>query len=230
MRGNRTRSAALGAAVALTALLGAVGVSGAAENITTETDSQSFSKPEFHANEGERPLLVGNGIDFHNVTGKGRGPDGRRLFRSRDIRSGTSPVDGVQYLAAGTYPFECTLHLGMEATLIVDSAGTPKARPRVVAAVLRQTLERVRRTGRLRIRLRSSTGAQDVAVTARGAGALLARGSNIDLGKGASRVIRLPLTRRGRAALAGRRAAKISLRAKVPFGLAATASRTVRGG
>ena len=231
MRGNRNRSAALCAVVALTALLCAVGVSGAAENITAKTDSYEFGKAEFHANEGERPLFVGNGVDFHNVTGMDRVPGGStRLFRSRDIERGTSPVEGVQYLAAGTYPFECTLHLGMEATLVVDSAGTPKARPKVGAAVVRQALERVRQSGVLKVRLRSPTGAQDVSVAARGAGLVLARGSRIDLGKGTARVVRLKLTRRGRTALAGRRSVRISLNVKVPFGSATTAGRTLGGG
>ena len=225
-----TRPAVLVTLVALTALLGVVGVGGAAETITSDPVCCTYSKAEFQSNEGERPVFSGNGIDFHNVTAKGRGPDGGKLFRSRDIKGGTSPVEGAQYLSAGSYPFECTLHLGMEATLVVGPDGTPKARPKVAAAVLRQTLERVLQTGRLKVRLRSPTGAQDVAVTARGAGTLLARENGLDVGRGSSRMVGLRLTRRGRAALAGRRSVKILLRARVPFGSAATASRTLVGG
>ena len=231
MRRIRTlRPAVAGTLVALTALLGAVGVGSAAETITADPACCTYSKAEFQSNEGERPVYSGNGIDFHNVTAKGRGPDGGRLFRSRDIRGGTTPVEGAQYLPTGVYPFECTLHLGMEATLVVGSDGAPKARPKVIAAILRQTLDRVRQTGRLRVRLRSPTGARDVAVTARGAGALLARENGLDIGRGTSRVVALRLTRRGRSALAGRRSVKISVRARVPFGSAATASRTLGGG
>ena len=229
-RTRTTRLAALGALLALTALLSAVGVGSAAENITSDPECCEFGKPEFQSNQGERPLLVGNGEDFHNATAKQRGPDGSRLFRSSDIVGGTSPVEGAQYLSAGSYRFECTLHTGMEANLVVGGNGTPKARPRVVAAVVRQTLDRVRETGRLKVRLRSPTGARNVLVIARGAGALLARENGLDIGRGASRVVGLRLTRPGRAALAGRRSAKITLRAKVPFGLSATASRTLGGG
>lgn len=228
MRGIRARRlAALGALVALGALLGAVGLVSAAETITAKPVCCEFSKPAFTSNEGERPVLAGNGVDFHNVTGKGRGPDGKRLFRSRDISTGTSPVEGAQYLSAGSYPFECTLHLGMEATLVVGPDGTPKARPKVFAAVVRQTLDRIRQTGRLKVRLRSPTGARDVAVTVRGAGVLLARGSGLDFAQGSGRVVRLRLTRRGRSALAGRRSVRVALRASVPFGTAATATRTL---
>ena len=113
---------------------------------------------------------------------------------------------------------------------MVGSDGTPKARPKVVAASRARPSSRVRRTGRLKVRLRSPTGARDVAVIARGAGTVLARKSRIAIGKGVTLVVRLQLTRRGRAALAGRRSAKISLTTKVPFGSAATASRTLRGG
>ena len=230
MRGNRKRSWMLGALIGLVALFGAAGAGGAAENITADPACCQFSKAEFHSNEGERPTYVGSGLDFHNVTAKGRGPDGSRLFRTRDIRSGTTPVEGAQYLSAGSYPFECTLHLGMEATLVVGPGGTPAARPRVAAAVLRQTVERVRQSGRLKIRLRSATGARDVTVIARGAGVTLARQSGIAVAKGTARIVRLQLTRRGKNALKGRRSVRISLRAKVPFGSPATASRTLQGG
>jgi plastocyanin len=224
------RSVVLGALVALTALLGAVGVGGAAETITSDPECCTYSKAEFQSNEGERPILAGNGIDFHNVTAKERGPDGSRLFRTRDIRGGTSPVEGAQYLTAGSYPFECTLHVGMEATLVVGSDGTPKARPQAIVAVLRQTLSRVRESGRVKVRLRSQTGARDIAITARGAGVLLARENGLDIGRGATRVVGLRLTRRGRAALASRRSVKVFLGAKVPFGSPASASRTLHGG
>ena len=230
LRGSRKRSGVLGALVGFVALLGAAGAGSAAENITADPACCTYSKPEFHSNEGERPVFVGSGLDFHNVTAKDRGPDGGRLFRTRDIKSGTSPVEGAQYLIAGSYSFECTLHLGMEATLVVGPGGDPVPRPRVLAAVVRQTLDRVRSTGRLRIRLRSPTGARDITAIARGAGVVLARQRGIAVAEGTSRVVRLPLTRRGRNALAGRRSVKVSLRAKVPFGSAATASRTLGGG
>ena len=224
------RRAVLVALVALTALFGVAGVGGAAEMITATQECCNYSKPEFQSNEGERPVFTGSNTDFHDVTSRGRGPDGGKLFRSQTIRSGTSPVEGAQYLEAGKYSFVCSVHFGMEATLVVGPDGTPKARPRVVAAVLRQTLARVRETGRLRVRLRSPTGARNVGVTARGAGVVLARKIGLDLGRGASRVVGLQLTRRGRAALADRRSVKISLGAKVPFGSPASAGRTLGGG
>ena len=231
MRDLRTpRPAVLVALVALTALLSVVGVGGAAETITATPDSFEFSKPEFQSDEGERPVFSGSNTDFHDVTSEGRGRDGERLFRSATIRSGTSPVEGAQYLVAGRYPFFCSIHSGMEATLVVGSDGTPKTRPQVIAAVLRQTLGRVKQTGRLRVRLRSSTGARDVTVIARGAGVLLARENGLDLGRGAALTVGLRLTRRGRAALANRRSVKVSLKAKVLFGSPASASRTLRGG
>ena len=224
------RPAVLGALVALTALLSAVGVGSAAETITADAVCCTFSKAEFQSNEGERPLYSGNGLDFHNVSARGRGSDGAKLFRSADIKGGTSPVEGAQYLSAGSYPFECTLHFGMEATLVIGSDGTPKARPKVAAVILRQTLDRVRQTGRLKVRLRTVTGALGVIATARGAGSVLARQGRINLGRNATRVVGLQLTRRGRATLAGRRSARISLTLKVPYGSAASVSRTLRGG
>jgi hypothetical protein len=213
-------------------LLGVVGVGGAAETITVDPEPgvYEYSKPSFASNEGEVPLFSAAADQVpHNVTANRRGPDGRPLFRSRTIRTGTAAVEGTQYLEAGSYGFNCTIHLGMDATLMVGE-GTPKPRPQAIVAVLRQTVSGVRESGRLKVRLRSPTGARAVTLIARGAGVLLARESGVGISRGASRIVRLGLTRRGRSALAERRSLKISLRAKVPFGSTASASRTLSGG
>jgi plastocyanin len=229
-RRSHRRFALLGILSILIVLGVAVAAHGAETITAAPAPLTQFSQDEFHSNEGERPVFTGNGEDFHNVTAKGRGPDGRELFRTRSIKSGSAPVEGAQYLITGSYPFECTLHAGMEATLVVSSDGTPKARPRVIAAVLRQSLERVRKTGRLRVRLRTPTGARNVSVIARGAGAVLARADGLNLAKGSSRVVGLQLTRRGRAALANRRSARVSVAVKIPFGSPVSETKTLHGG
>lgn len=218
--------------VALMALFGAVGAVRAAETIGVDPGPDyKFSKQQFTSNEGDVPLFDASGNDDpHNVTSKERGPDGGKLFRSRTIDSGTTPVEGAQYLTAGSYEFECTIHFGMEATLFVGTDGDPKARPRVIATVPSQSLARVRRTGRLKVSLRSPTGAKDIRLTAKGAGRTLARDRGLALAKGVTRTVRLPLTRRGRTALASRKSVVVALRTAVPFARATTSSRTLRNG
>ena len=228
----RTRRVQLAFLIVLAALLGAVGVGRAAETITAIPDSFEYSKPTFTQNQGERSTFAGDseGGVSHNVTAERRGPDGGRLFRSKTIRSGTTPVEGTQYLKAGNYVFVCTVHFGMDATLVVSAEGTPKARPRVVLGVLRQSLAYVKKTGRLKVRLRSPTGAKNVVVIARGAGLRLARENGLDVARGGTRVVALRLGNRARAAIANRKSLKVSSRGKVSFGAPAAAQRTLRGG
>jgi hypothetical protein len=53
-----------------------------------------------------------------------------RLFSSATIRSGTTPVNGTQSLAPGTYPFICTIHdPQMAAQLVVRPGAAPPRLP-----------------------------------------------------------------------------------------------------
>jgi plastocyanin len=56
----------------------------------------------------------------HDVVARSNGPDGLPLFRSSFAGLGaTVPVVGAQKLGAGRYAFYCSLHPGMQGTLIV---------------------------------------------------------------------------------------------------------------
>jgi len=71
-------------------------------------------------------------LDFiaHDVTAQGKGPDGKPLFASALTNGGGSnPVSGTEFLTTGDYPFHCSVHPFMTATLKVTANGTPKQRP-----------------------------------------------------------------------------------------------------
>lgn len=57
----------------------------------------------------------------HNVVARDKGADGKPLFASDFAGLGqTVPVKGAEALPAGQYAFYCTLHTGMQGTLIVQ--------------------------------------------------------------------------------------------------------------
>src|SRR3954470_2592902 len=62
----------------------------------------------------------------HNVTATDNGPDGKPLFSSDTIKNGEqSAVNGATTLKAGSYPFMCTIHPFMQATLVVTDKAAP---------------------------------------------------------------------------------------------------------
>lgn len=83
------------------------------------------------AAQGERVTFQNNDNDRHNVFANDSASDGNPLFATpANVDPGQSAVvAGTQYLRAGSYRFQCTIHPGMEATLVITEAGTPVPRP-----------------------------------------------------------------------------------------------------
>jgi plastocyanin len=229
MRGGNARNVILGLAVIGAVALGAAHAFGAAETITSSPACCTFSKDTFTVDQGEVATFQNPSGDIsHNVTASGNGPDGQSLFRSATITSGQAPVDGTQYLAAGTYHFICTIHSSMSADLLVTGNGAPVARPDIAFKVLSRKLDRVASRGRLKVKVTASTESSDVALTARKGARKLGSKRNIDLAAGTSRKLKLPLTGAAKSALEGLGSAKVKVTGTVPFGSPATAKRKLR--
>ena len=148
----------------------------------------------------------------HNVTANGNGPDGKALFRSNTISGGTTPVNGTQYLSAGSYPFICTIHpTTMQATLNVTGTGLP--RPTVDVTVSSRKLSKVLKKGKLAVKA-TTTGNPEVALTAALGKRTIATGTVPPGGTTAA----LKLTKSGRQALAGKDKATVKVTGSIDFG------------
>ena len=102
------------------------GAWGAADVI--RNSGYSFDRPTYYSDEGELVQYEHSGGSPHDVVST-QYLDGRPLFQSALISSGTTPVNGTPFLAPGTYPFICTIHAGMEAELVVRPFEPPPTEP-----------------------------------------------------------------------------------------------------
>jgi plastocyanin len=208
-----------------TAMLGGVQALAAAETITASQVGNTFSKATFTIDQGEVASFQNTGSTTHNVFASGRGPDGEPLFESATIGAGQTPVNGTQYLTAGGYPFVCTIHPGMAASLQVTANGVPAARPQVTIRVLSANIDQVVSSRKLRVKVSAAAQSDDVSLIARKGARKLGAKQAIDIAAGASRTIKVPLTGSGRKALKDLESAKVKVTASVPFGSPDSASR-----
>ena len=230
---GKGRLRALTVAVLCAAALGAGVTQALAADATVTGEDSSFGPPPFN----QPSIPQGGTLEFrnndsisHNVVARGRGPDGSSLFRSPTFAGPEARgVAGVQYLSAGSYPFLCTLHpTSMQGTLVVRSEGTPVARPKIQVAILSTRLNRVVTSRRLLVRVKAATTARDVSLRARRGTRTVTRGPELDLVAGATRKVKLPVTKAGRKLLDGLGSATLKLIGTVPFGPPDTARKSLR--
>jgi plastocyanin len=200
------------------ALLGAGATAYAAEQIQAVSGDQ-FSKSSYTMDQGERPIFKNIDVfNAHNVTAKQNGPDGKPLFVTPDIEPNDDTlVEGTQFLTTGAYPFECTLHPGMEATLNVSTAGTPVPRPGsagdktpadVEVKIVKRTLDRIVDTKKLPVKVTLSEAAEVELVAKLGRKTIAKK--DADLEQGTDKV-NLRLTRYGKRKLRRRDRARIKV-------------------
>lgn len=215
----------------LTLLPGAVPAS-AADSIVADTECCTFAPGPYFQDLGEIPLFV-NPVDAnpHNVTSTSKGPDGDALFRSQTVGAdSTTPVAGTQYLNAGTYPFFCTLHgSGMSGELVVEGdTGAVVARPSITVSIPAQSLGKVRKSGRIKVRVKANTTGRGIRIGARKGSKAITSSPKLSLAAGASRIVNLKLSPAGRKAMAKGRQVAISAVGTVAFGKPSSAKRNLR--
>ena len=165
------------------------------------------------------------------MTSTATGPDGGALFRSRTIGADDStPVAGTQYLEAGTYPFFCTLHgASMSGELVVeDGKGAVAARPSIRVSIPSQPLKKVRRSGRIKVKVKAVTASSGVRIVVRRGKKQLGSASGVSLAAGKARTVRVKLSRKGRKALKKGRRVAVSAKGTVAFGKPSQAKRRLR--
>lgn len=225
------------AMVAVAALLASAATTAstaaAADDIVASPACCTFAPGPFRQGLGETSNLVipADADAPHNVESIALGPDGKSLFASTANVAGTStPVEGTQYLGAGTYPFICSLHgSGMSGELVVDGAsGSAVPRPQLRFAFPRRKLKQVRRKG-VRLRVRGATAVPEATVEVRLAGkGVIGRRAGIALAAGQTRVLTFRLSKKLRKAIRKRRAIRVKASATVAFGRPAAAARRFR--
>lgn len=224
-------------------MFGALAVAGqgnraGAQAPSTETvvaENDRWVVPQRQMDEGATFLFDNNDPGIaHNVTAKARGPDGRRLFRSRTFvgRTQDRPVAGTEYLPAGTYGFICTVHPFTmdDGVLTVREFGDgPVPRPRVRVAIASSRLAQVVRSRRLTVAVRAGQPTSPrVELVARRGKRLIAKRRRLDLEPGQRRMVGMKLTRRGRTLLAGRNRARVTVTGRVDFGSPSRAIKRLR--
>jgi plastocyanin len=216
----RRRAALAGAASAALLGLGAA-VAWAAPATIDGTGANTFNAASYAHDGGTIAQLTVSG-GSHNATAGASGPDGKPLFRSSTIGGGATPVNGTQYLNAGSYAFICTIHPDtMQATLNVT--GTGLARPTVDVAVSSRKLSKVVRKGKLAVKT-TTTGSPEVELTALLGRRTIATGTVPGGGTGAA----LKLRKSGRQALAEKEKATVRVTGSIDFGSPDTAKAKLK--
>ena len=118
------RAALLAAAL----LAGCLQPATAADTVITAAGN-TFLPGDVSISQGAKLTFANPDVAPHNVVSDATTKTGP-IFRSTVATTGqTAPVNGVEKLKPGTYPFYCSLHPGMRGTLKVTPAGAPTIVP-----------------------------------------------------------------------------------------------------
>ena len=201
------RGAAAGVIIALLAAATAW-----ADGTITARPVNTYGSAVTTIDQGEKVTFRNSDLAGHDVVATKRGDDGKPLFRSELVSPGSSgPVTGTEYLTTGTYPFFCSIHPGMEATLEVSSAGTPVPRPQpgVTVKVVSRDLQRVVESGKVKLKIRSSKASLTVGARAKAGKSSIALGSKKLKWDGGEDTVKLRLSDSARKALRKKNRAKL---------------------
>jgi plastocyanin len=225
-RGRSTFVAAFLAATIASAIAAASSF-GAAQTIVAIDDA--YLAAAYTMDQGDRPTLMNNGVNLHNVTSRSNGPDGDFLFISPTIGSGSTTVEGTQYLTAGNYAFFCTTHpLSMSGTLQVSGAGTPVARPKIDVVLGAGKVDKIAKKGKVPVTVKGLTQSTGVELVLKLGKATIGTQKAFDLAAGQTRKLNVKLTKSGKSKLAKKDKAAIKATGEVPFGAPDSAKRTYK--
>jgi plastocyanin len=211
----------LAAAVAAFAAMAYAAVALAASDPIVGGPDESFSQATYNTDQGAVVQFQDLG-GSHNVTARQNGPDGKTLFRTPTITSGTAGVDGTQYLPAGDYPFFCTVHpTTMQGTLHVTGAGSALPRPSATLVGKKTSVAKAVKKG-IKVTVNASTAVDGATLTAKlGKAAVGKLTTSLTSG---SQTKTVKLNKAGKSKLRGKKKATLKVTVDVPFGAPATAS------
>jgi len=199
------------------------------------TAYDNYFNPGFQ-DEGLQMVLVNEGSNPHDVISFDPGPDGKELFRSAivpgsaDPGSPEGPVEGTQFLSAGTYEFFCSIHAGMDGTMTVSTTGTPIPRPEISLKLKSKKLEKVLDSGKLKVKVEAAepTDAEGISLQARKGKKAITKKKSLALGAGDSETAKLKLKKNAAGKLAELEKAKVKVSGTVDFGFGDKASKKLK--
>jgi len=212
---DRGRLARIVVPLAVVGALLATGTAFAVSQTIVGQADNTFNAASYTSNPGDVVQLQVTGSQ-HNATASALGPDGKALFRSASITGGTTPVNGTQYLSAGTYQFICTIHPNMVANLVVSGPGTPVARPSVTLKVTATKLSKAIKQG-IRVQSTASAKVDGVSLTAKLGKTTIGTATNQSIAQGAA-FETIKLSQAGKSKLRKVKKASITVTGDVPFG------------
>jgi plastocyanin len=199
----------------------------AATSTIATGSGNTFSALSYSIDQGDSVVFSNTDGQRHNVKSTSLF-EGDFLFGTSTVQPGSSgPVEGVEFLATGSYPFFCAFHPGMEASLIVGPGGSPLERPRVSTRILTYRKRFLVRKGYLRIELTSAVSVPSLSLRVVRASRELAEVS-ADLTANTARVIEVRLPASFRRRLASMKVVRIGIRGSVPYGTFESAERNFR--
>lgn len=217
------------AAVLAAAVSAATSASAFAAADTIVTTDDAFNLAIYSMDQGEKPTLQNAGVNQHNATARTNGPDGAELFNSPTIGTGTTTLEGTQYLTTGTYAMYCTTHpLSMSANLQVGAAGTPVARPQIKVTLGKGKLSKIASKGKVAVTVVATTLSNNVEVAVKLGKATLGSQKGVNLTAGQSKKLTIKFGKSGKSKLAGKKSAKLVASGTVPFGSPSSAKKTYK--
>ncbi len=182
----------------------------------------SFSLTSYTMDQGDRPTLQNTGVNQHNATASSNGPDGKPLFSSPTIGTGTTTLNGTQYLTTGGYTFICTIHPDtMIATLSVSANGTPIPRPAMTLKLLSRSVKKVLKNGLL-VQIDATAKSESIGVEAKLGKTTIAKVQDVSEAQGRT-FLKVKLNKVGKNKLADLEKATIRLNGTLAFGSPTTA-------
>jgi plastocyanin len=220
------RRAGLGVlAVAVAALLGPTAAASGAERIVAIPQS-TYATQNVAIDQGEPLTFLNLDALQHDVTSRGKGPNGQPLFSTPLIGTGQEvPVEGADSLTPGEYAFYCTIHPNMEGTLTVGGGGGGGSN--IELRILDRKIAEVRRANGLRVEMtvdRPSSMRLSARAKVEGESAAMGRAKH-EFEQDGSHTMKIPLSKDGQSALRGAEKAKVVVtgRAKTSDGDSSTA-------
>jgi plastocyanin len=217
---------AAGAALALAGALWAAPALGDA-TITAGPVPNTYATRDATIDQGQSVTFQNSDRSaLHDVTADQNGSDDKPLFKSETIEGGkTGPVNGVEFLTTGDYPFHCSLHPFMTGTLHVTANGTPKPRtpvnpapnpadttpPAATISILDSRISAVLEHRGLRVRVKANEPSR-FRLTATSGKTRVALGTVTSKG---ARTVKLDLTKAGKRLLFQASTVKLKLAARV---------------